>query len=115
MTYKGDLFTYLLGFFGSIWAHNTYGPVWAHMGPARALEEQYKFRKNAFVFYVTHFSKKSSFVSSRQHFLQKSIKKRVAFFLNFSRSSRARAGPIRAQMGPKDKKMYAKNCFNRGL
>ena len=44
-TYKGDLFTYLLRFFGYIWAHQgPYGPIWARMGPARALEEREKFR-----------------------------------------------------------------------
>ena len=37
-TYKGDLFTYSFGFFG---------PLWAHMGPARALEEREKFKKSA--------------------------------------------------------------------
>ena len=29
-----------------------YGPIRAHIGPARALEEREKLRKNAFVFYV---------------------------------------------------------------
>ena len=33
-TYKGDVFTYLFRFFGSIWAHKgPYGPIWARMGP----------------------------------------------------------------------------------
>ena len=27
-----------------------YGPLWAHVGPARALEEREKFRKNALFF-----------------------------------------------------------------
>ena len=45
-TYKGDLFTYFFGFFGSIWAHKgPYWQVWAHIGTARALEEWEKFRK----------------------------------------------------------------------
>ena len=37
-TYKGDFFTYYFIFFG---------PIWAHMGPALALEEREKFNKNA--------------------------------------------------------------------
>ena len=67
-------FMYFGGFFGSIWAHmGSYGPVWAHMRPARAFENREKF-KNIYIFYVTHFSKKSSFLTSRQCFL---MEKRV--------------------------------------
>ena len=36
-TYKGELFTYFFGFFGSIWT------IWARTGPAQALEEREKF------------------------------------------------------------------------
>ena len=35
----------------TIWANmGPYGPVWARMGPARALDEQEKFRKDLFWF-----------------------------------------------------------------
>ena len=47
-TYEGKLFMYFLGFFGSIWAHEgKYEPIWARMGPARALEERESSEKNA--------------------------------------------------------------------
>ena len=36
-----------------------YGPMWARMGPARALEERDKFKKNHFLFDVTDFIKKN--------------------------------------------------------
>ena len=42
------------------------------MGPARALKEREKFKKSAsFFLKVTHFSPKSLFLFSRQHFLIK--------------------------------------------
>ena len=52
---------------------NPKSEIWAHVGPARALEEsggparaleeREKFRKNILFFYVTHFSQKSSLLN----------------------------------------------------
>ena len=68
-TYKGEFFTYLFGFFGSIWAHKgPYGPMEARMGPARALEERERLKKKHTFLYVTHLHQKSSFLTSKQRF-----------------------------------------------
>ena len=48
--------------FGPIRAHmGAYGSVWARMGPARALEEREKFRKNEFASVSNVFSQKHKF------------------------------------------------------
>ena len=45
-----------------------YGPIWARMGPARALEEREKFRKSAPCSYLTYLYQKSSFLTSTRRF-----------------------------------------------
>ena len=97
---KGTL-TYLLGFFGPIRTHmGPCGPVWAHMGPARALDEREKFRKNALDFLLSH-------ISYKMHY----VKTKCALFLNFSCSSRARAGPIWAHMDLKNSQKHKKSLL----
>ena len=53
---KGNVFRIFLDFsgpYGPIGAQmGSYGPTWACMGPAQALEEQEKFRKSADLFFL---------------------------------------------------------------
>jgi len=52
------LFKHFLGFFGLIRADiGPYGPLWASMGPAQALEEREKFKRNIFILHNTFLSK----------------------------------------------------------
>ena len=46
---------------------------------------------------------------------EKNVFEKSVFFLNSSRSSKARAGPIRAHMYPKNLEKYVRNRLNRCL